>query len=520
MVALVLVVFGLMACGRPAQERESKPPTPTDHSDPVQMQVETPLPTVTAVGEAPPAPIVSPSPAFPGSYMGAPTPNPTPQGYERRTAVESYVVQRGQTLSAIALVFGCTVDEIVAANGLRDADSVSAGQTIVIPVSATQEGPTLKLVPDSEVVYGPAYIHFDTKRTVLAQGGYLADYTETVEAQLLSGAEIVQLVAERFSVGPRVLLTLIEMGSGWVTRPDTAVDTLAFPVGYAQDGYTGLYRQLSWAAVQLNNGYYGWKWASSTTMHLADGTRVAMAPGINPGTAGVQNCLAGVSGSWDEWVAAVGSSGFAAAYQRLFGNPFAYRVEPLIPADLTQPEMKLPWEAGRTWYLTSGPHGGWANDAAVAAIDFAPSEEHLGCQPSADWTTAAAAGLVVRAEEGQVVLDLDGDGFEQSGWVLLYLHIDSAGRVEAGATLQQGQRIGHPSCEGGYSEATHLHFARRYNGEWIPAGSGPWPMTLSGWVVQDGGAAYEGAMVRDSAVRTACECWDDQYNGLRSDNAP
>jgi murein DD-endopeptidase MepM/ murein hydrolase activator NlpD len=417
-------------------------------------------------------------------------------------------------------VFGVTVAEIVAANKLADANSLSPGQQLVIPVTASQEGPALKLVPDSEMVYGPAYIHFDLEQFIASQRGYLAQYSEVVEGQSLSGVEIVQLVSERHSVGPRVLLTLVELGAGWVTHPPAEVSTLAFPVGYVSESHEGLYWQLNWAAARLNEGYYGWKSGNRTTMRLADGTRVAVSPAVNPGTAGIQNCLAELSDSWEDWTAAVGAGGFLATYQALFGNPFAYAVEPLIPADVRQPDLKLPWESGTTWYLTSGPHGGWGNDDSLAALDFAPSEEHIGCTPSAEWAAAAAPGLVVRSGAGQVALDLDGDGFEQSGWVLLYLHIYSEGRVEAGTYLAQGGRIGHPSCEGGVSEATHLHFARRYNGEWIRAGSGSLPMVLSGWVAQDGSVSYEGSVVRGAMERTACECWDDKVNGLTSDNAP
>jgi hypothetical protein len=278
--------------------------------------------------------------------------------------------------------------------------------------------------------------------------------------------------------------------------------------------YDGLYRQLSWAAVRLNEGYYGWRWGDRPTLLLSDGTRAAVAPDLNPGTVGVQNCLAGLSGTWDEWIQLTGADGFLAAYEHLFGNPFAYTVDPLVPPDLAQPELELPWEDGKTWYLTSGPHGGYGIAGGLAALDFAPSEENLGCLPSADWVVAAAPGLVVRSENGSVLVDLDGDGFEQSGWVLLYHHIYAEGRVGVGTQLEGGQRIGRPSCEGGVADATHLHFARRYNGEWIPAGRDPAPMVLSGWTAHDGSAPYEGTMTRLKEVRTAAERWDDKTNGL------
>jgi len=96
----------------------------------------------------------------------------------------------------------------------------------------------------------------------------------------------------------------------------------------------------------------------------------------------VQNCLAELSSTWDEWLALVArpspsplggieGGSFLTVYERLFGNPFAYTVEPLLPPDLAQPELKLPWESGRTWYLTGGPHGGWGNGSGRAALDFA-----------------------------------------------------------------------------------------------------------------------------------------------------
>jgi len=502
----VVCVTPACACPAPVQPTQQVEPTAS------------PTPVATAT--------LDPSPAYPGVYTGTPTPNPigcslsAPATGLNGAGVESYVVQPGETLSLIAVVFGCTVEEIAAANGLPDANSISAGQTLYIPITATETGPYLKLIPDSELVYGPAYIHFDPEGFVAGQGGYLAGYTEEVEGRTLTGAEIVQLVSQRFSVGPRVLLTLLELRAGWVTQPQPADETLVFPLGHAQSYHEGLFQQLSWAAVRLNEGYYGWKRGDRTTVRLANGVRAAIAPGLNPGTAGVQNCLAELSATWDEWLALTGSDGFLATYGRFFGNPFAYTVDPLVPADLAQPELRLPWEAGRTWYFTGGPHGGWGNGSGRAALDFVPGDKLVGCASSREWVTAAAPGLVVRSESGEVLVDLDGDGFEQSGWVLLYMHVGAQDRVEPGTILQRGQRIGHPSCEGGYADATHLHFARRYNGEWIPAGSSPVPMVLSGWTAHEDVMPYEGTLTRGDEVRTACECWNDDLNGLVSDNTP
>ncbi|HDQ73620.1 MAG TPA: LysM peptidoglycan-binding domain-containing protein [Chloroflexi bacterium] len=508
-------VGSLSACHRATPE--APPQAPKVESVNVEHGGNsTPEPSATFTA----TPAVPPSPAYPGAYAGTPTPNPTPANLSTGDGLESYVVQSGQTLGWIALVFGCRVEDIVAANHLANADAIKAGQTLVIPVTASETGPALKLVPDSEVVYGPAYIHFDLAGFVAGQAGYLASYAEDVEGRTLTGVEVVQLISQRFSVGPRVLLALLEMQSGWVTQPQPAAETLTYPLGHVRDYYEGLFQQLSWAAVRLNSGYYGWKRGDRTTMRLGDGARIAVAPTLNPGTAGVQNCLAELAQDRDEWLAMVGPEGFPATYARLFGNPFAYAVEPLVPPDLVQPEMRLPWEGGETWYLTGGPHGGWGTGSAQAALDFVPGSKMLGCRPAQEWITAVAAGVVVRSEDGVVILDLDGDGFEQSGWTVLYLHVYADGRVPAGAFVQRGERIGRPSCEGGVAEATHLHLARRYNGEWIPAGSGPLPMVLSGWTAQEDVMPYDGTMVKGEQTRTACECWEDDYNGLVSDNYP
>jgi hypothetical protein len=81
------------------------------------------------------------------------------------------------------------------------------------------------------------------------------------------------------------------------------------------------------------------------------------------------------------------------------------------------------------------------------------------------------------------------------------MHIDPRDRVEIGTRLLAGDKIGHPSCEGGISTGTHLHIARRYNGEWIPADQ-DLPFNLDGWISQGLGYEYQGLMVRgDQTIR-------------------
>jgi murein DD-endopeptidase MepM/ murein hydrolase activator NlpD len=127
---------------------------------------------------------------------------------------------------------------------------------------------------------------------------------------------------------------------------------------------------------------------------------------------------------------------------------------------------------------------------------------------------AAASGLVVRSDINGLALDLDGDGNEGTGWVIFYLHLATATRAPVGKQLQAGDFIGYPSCEGGETTGTHVHFARKYNGEWMLA-DGPLGFNLEGWIVHDGPAAYQGTMTQNGLTVTACSC-SDFHSNVRS----
>jgi hypothetical protein len=161
--------------------------------------------------------------------------------------------------------------------------------------------------------------------------------------------------------------------------------------------------------------------------------------------------------------------------------------------------MILPFETNALWAFTGGPHAAWSAADVWAALDFAPASAESGCHDSNAWVVASMPGLVVRSEYGVVVIDLDQDGYEQTGWTMLYLHVATKDRIPLGSVVEVGDRLGHPSCEGGTSTGTHIHLARRYNGEWVPA-DGPLPFTLSGWEARAGVYAYDGWLLKDSQI--------------------
>jgi murein DD-endopeptidase MepM/ murein hydrolase activator NlpD len=438
-------------------------------------------------------------------FFVTPTPDAVRPAPDVRTWAETYVVRPGDSLGRIAGLFGVGPQAILAANGLGNPNILYAGQILTIPAQRVDPpGPSNKILPDSEVIYGPASSLFDLPSYVGLWDSYLRAYAEDVEGRLLSGPVIVQLVAQRYAVNPRLLLALLEYQSGWVTGRWVDDGTVYYPLGFVQAGNEGLFQQLSIAADKLNAGYYLWRAGWNGPFLLADGTSVLPGSGINAGTAAVQHFFAQTNGSAN-WRHAVGDEGFPRFFASLFGVPFHRAVEPLVPADLEQPELRLPFETGTEWSFTSGPHSAWGVGAAWAALDFAPPGNALGCIPSEEWVLAMADGLILRSDLGEVVQDLDGDGYEQTGWVLLYMHIESRDRVPFGEFVRAGDRIGHPSCEGGLSTGTHVHVARRYNGEWIPADGGL-PFVMDGWVSSGAGIEYDGWMTRGDVVLEACGC--------------
>jgi hypothetical protein len=79
------------------------------------------------------------------------------------------------------------------------------------------------------------------------------------------------------------------------------------------------------------------------------------------------------------------------------------------------------------------------------------------------------------------------------------------GKAALGAQVKAGDPLGHPSCEGGSSTGTHVHIARKYNGEWIPA-EGELAFNLEGWIASNGSQPYLGTLSRASRKVTACVC--------------
>lgn len=474
---------------------------------PTQVSAEELRQTLAAAGVASPATMEPPAAtgqsaeqtSGPPVVQASPMPSQPPAPPE--IPAGAYQTRPGDTPQALAARYDLEPGELILPTSQGWQDFIPAGTILSIPNRLEGTTPSQLLLPDSELVYSPAALHFDLPSFIHAAGGYLSSYTEMVDERQMSGAEIIQRAADELSVNPRLLLGLLEFRSGWVYGEPVNPETLEHPIGFYVPGRSGLYQEITIAATQLNVGYYGWRQGSKTQVQYRQGRAQRLGPSLNAGSAALQHLFALLYREEDWSEALYGPEGFASQYPKHFGDPWAaaQAVGPLFPDGLAQPMLELPFTPGERWSLTAGPHQTWNAGTPRGAMDFSPVTGEAVCAVSRAWVTASAAGIIVRSADNAVVLDLDGDGYEQTGWVLLYYHLAGDDTVRAGTFVQTDHPLGHPSCEGGRATGKHVHLARKFNGEWLPA-TGALPMILSGWTAQADERNYYGSLVKGDQV--------------------
>lgn len=503
-----LLILPALACNFPLTSNRPSPPAVVSLDD---LRA-----TVTALSPSHPMQQGTALPDAGGDSSGSPEPFP---GLETATPEDTqpsqdevppaaggglYITRSGDTLQALAARFGVGVEQIEPSLAVSTLAFLPNGLELSIPDVLAEIPYPAAVLPDSEVIDSPSTAGFDLDEFIRQQGGYLNTYREEVDDKERTGAQIVERVSLELSVNPRLLLALLEFRSGWVRGAPETQDQVDYPLGFRVPGYKGLYSELTFAGTQLNIGFYGWRSGSQTEISFFEGGSARLSPRLNAGSVALQHLFA----RWyrqDVWEETLyGTRGFLRIYDDMFPKAWerAASVEPLFPSDLSQPALELPFQPGERWSFTAGPHRSWNSGTPAGALDFSPITGEAPCSVSASWVTASAAGLVTRSQDGIVALDLDGDGHEGTGWVLLYFHIADQDRISPGSAVVVDARLGHPSCQGGRATGTHVHMARKYNGEWISAQQAL-AFTLSGWTAVPGERSYEGFLIEGDSVVAA-----------------
>lgn len=417
-----------------------------------------------------------------------------------------YHAQSGDSLRAVANHFGVDPNQIRQGNPGEPLDPIgllNPGDLLLIPdvIGVVDNQPLL--LPDSEVIFSPSAEYFDIQQFIMDQGGYLASFHQQVGEESLSGAEIVALVAQNTSINPRLLLAIIEFRSGWLTSIPEEVDLIT-PLGFGYKDFQGFYLECSLAAKWLNMGYYGWRNGLFTHLSFIDGNSMRLAPQSNAGTVALQFFFAQIYPQSTWATNLFGPQSIVEIHEKLFGDAWkrAEEIEPLFTRGFQTPELELPFGPGEEWALTGGLHLDWNSGTPSGALDFAPVTGEPRCSVSRAWVRTSAKGIVTRSSENIVVIALKNSEGALTGWELFYMHIADSERVTEGTQVNLDDPIGHPSCEGGITTGTHVHFARKFKGEWIGAGD-PIPLILSGWTALPGEKQFQSSLVKGDQVITA-----------------
>ena len=432
----------------------------------------------------------------------------------------NYVVQSGDTLLSIAQRFNLPISSLIELNRLPNPNLLMVGQIIQLPNIPSIDTSVILLIPDKYFVYDD---DFNVEAFLNTQQGWLKIATDQIDLRQSDGSvitevwkahQIITYYAERFSIDARIMLTLLELRSSGLTQSNISPSGKLYPLGNVDPNREGLTRQVNWAYDQLNAGYYGWLYRGLNTVTSSDTQyRIRFHIENNAASIAIQYITAQVI-PYDVWADEIANKKFRAVYEQYFRELPINNIP--IERPVEQPVLALPFAQDERWYFTGGAHGGWGGGSEWAAIDLAPPDEtsldRSLCYVSAFPIRAVGDGIIARSDHGRIVLDLDHDGNIATGWNILYLHVDMYSRlVKEGDLVQQGDPLGYTACEGGFSTATHLHIARLYNGEWIPADCGHCQnpiripsMKLGQWRVQSvSGQEYQGFLLGMTKQLTA-----------------
>ncbi|HEX2134040.1 MAG TPA: hypothetical protein VHH15_21060 [Actinophytocola sp.] len=143
--------------------------------------------------------------------------------------------------------------------------------------------------------------------------------------------------------------------------------------------------------------------------------------------------------------------------------------------------MALPFAVGQTWGMPGGPHGWAGTPRPWSALDLAGGDQRV---------RAARGGTAYTMCRGWIRVIHD------RGYATDYYHLWNNINVN-GAAVSRGTYLGDTGTDvtcGGSAHGRHVHFALRHNSAYVGIAN----HNVGKWVLQEGGAAYQGSALHGS----------------------
>ncbi len=242
------------------------PPTNTPSDDPTPTQetgdipTSTPQPVVPTNTPQPVVPTDTPQPVVPTNTPQpvAPTNTPPATGGQFPTSV-SHVVNRGDTVSRLADLYGSTIEAIKQANGLDDRALIYVGQqlTIPVPISQLPTATTIVLptavpplptqVPPTQVAVQATYtiVRGDTLTSIAERFGTtvleLAQFNGITNPNVIKAGQVLQIPGQPV-VPPQVVPPPVQQM--YVVQPGDTLYRISVRFGVSM-----------WTLAQVNGIY-------------------------------------------------------------------------------------------------------------------------------------------------------------------------------------------------------------------------------------------------------------------------
>src|SRR3972149_4749486 len=225
------------------------------------------------------------------------------------------------------------------------------------PPFAPSEAEFTALISDRLFLYSDSVQDFQVQAFLDTLPGRLKDYSEQLDGETISAAEIIRFNAIRYGINPQIILVLLEVRNGILTDPSPEVPTESEQES-TEETEPALYNLIARTAVSLLRSYDARRYhEEDNQVAFSNGDLTVVPTDLNPGTYALQVALAQIlpQHEWERWVKGTDSL-FQGRYSMWFGDSL-YGLDDSISAPSSLPDgYILPFSVGETWYYTGGPH--------------------------------------------------------------------------------------------------------------------------------------------------------------------